>query len=194
MQRFIALLSDRIARVERTLIGAIAIALPLMILLNTAGRSLRSPIYWMDELAILLMVWMALMAISLTIRTREAVAVTMVLDVVSLPVLKGMKVLIDLFVLVFTVALLAMCWVWFDPITLVRVNFDLHAFSGESFNYIYEDTTDTLGIKKFWFWLMLPFSALASTLHGLANLISTVQTPATELKAAMSAPVVSSME
>ncbi|MCK9507796.1 MAG: TRAP transporter small permease subunit [Pigmentiphaga sp.] len=194
MQRFLALFSERIARVERALIAVIAIALPLMILLNTAGRAVRSPIYWMDELAILLMVWMALFGISLTIRTRDAVAVTMLLELAPLPVLKAMKVLIDVFILAFTVALLVMCWFWFDPVTLIRVNFDFHAFSGEGFNYIYEDTTDTLDVRKFWFWLMIPFSALTSTVHGLSNLITTVQTPASELKAAMSVPVVSSME
>src|SRR5690606_5079137 len=108
--------------------------------------------------------------------------------------LKAMKVLIDVCVLAFTVGLLVMCWFWFDPLTLIRVKFDLHAFSGESFNYIYEDTTDTLDLKKFWFWLMLPFAGLTSTVHGLSNLITTLYTPASALKAAMSTPAVSSME
>lgn len=174
-------LSDWIARIERVLIRCIAIALPLMILVNATGRAARTPIYWMDELAILLMVWMAMIGMSLTLKTRDAVSVTMLVDMVPPRVMKAMKILTDILVLAFGIIVLMLSYRWFDPLALIRADFDLHAFSGDTFNFIYEDTTNTLGIKKFWFWLVIPLTALTTAMHGMSNLTHTLATPASSI-------------
>jgi TRAP-type C4-dicarboxylate transport system permease small subunit len=173
-------LSDWIAVVERGAVRVIVLALPLMILANAAGRAMRSPIYWMDELAILTMVWLAMIGMSLTLKTRDAVAVTMLVDVVPPPLMKAMKVLVDLLVLVFGITLLVLCYRWFDPLTLMRLDFDTREFSGETFNFMYEDTTATLGVAKFWFWLIVPVVAFTTSVHALSNLLQTLATPAIE--------------
>ena len=64
MLKIITSLSDSIAQAERSVLRLIAIALPLMVLANVAGRAMRNPIYWMDELSILLMVWLAMIGMS----------------------------------------------------------------------------------------------------------------------------------
>lgn len=174
----ITALSDWIARAERALVRVIVLALPLMILANAAGRAVRSPIYWMDELAILTMVWLAMIGMSLTLKTRDAVAVTMLVDVVPAPAMKAMKLVSDALVLLFGIALLVLCYRWFDPLTLMRVGFDLREFSGETFNFMYQDTTATLGVPKFWFWLAVPLAGLTTTVHGLSNLLQTLALPA----------------
>lgn len=178
MLKTITNLSDRIAQAERGVLRLFALALPLMILANVAGRAMRSPIFWMDELSILLMVWLAMIAMSLTLKTRDAVAVTMLVDAVPPFLMKAMKILIDLLVLVFGIALLVLCYRWFEPLTLMRLGFDLREFSGQTFNFMYQDTTATLGVAKFWFWLVMPLVAVSISVHALSNLLQTMATPA----------------
>lgn len=180
MVKAITTLSDWIAQAERAMLRLIAFALPLMILANVAGRTMRSPIYWMDELSILVMVWLAMIGMSLTLKTRDAVAVTMLVDAVPPVLMKAMKVLVDLLVLVFGIALLVMCYRWFDPLTLMRLGFDTREFSGQTFNFMYQDTTATLGVAKFWFWLVVPLAAAATSVHALSNLLMTLTTQAAE--------------
>ena len=179
MLKIITSLSDRIAQAERGVLRLIALALPLMVLANVAGRAMRSPIYWMDELSILLMVWLAMIGMSLTLKTRDAVAVTMLVDAVPPFLAKAMKILIDLLVLLFGITLLVLCYRWFDPMTLMRLGFDTREFSGETFNFMYQDTTATLGVAKFWFWLVVPLVAVTISVHALSNLLRTVATPVT---------------
>ena len=182
MLKIITGLSDSIAQAERSVLRLIALALPLMVLANVAGRAMRNPIYWMDELSILLMVWLAMIGMSLTLKTRDAVAVTMLVDAVPPLLAKAMKILIDLLVLLFGIALLVLCYRWFDPMTLMRLGFDTREFSGETFNFMYQDTTNTLGMKKFWFWLIVPVAAMTTFVHALSNLLKTAATPAAALK------------
>ena len=177
MLKTIAVLSHGIERIERLLIRVIVLALPLMILANAAGRALRSPIYWMDELAILTMVWLAMIAMSLTLKTRDAVAVTMLIDVAPSRLVKVMKVTVDLLVLAFGLIMVVLSWYWFDPLTLMQFGFDTREFAGETFNFMYQDTTSTLGLQKFWFWLVVPISALCTCIHGLFNLTQTLARP-----------------
>ncbi|MEI2417836.1 TRAP transporter small permease subunit [Orrella sp. JC864] len=176
-------LSGRIECVERIAVRAFVLALPVMILANTLGRAMRSPIYWMDELAIHCMVWLAMIGLSLTLKTRSAVAVTMLVDAVAPGLMKGMRVVVDLIILAFALTLLFLCMRWFDPVMLARAGFDLHEFSGQTFNFMYQDTTATLGMRKFWFWLIVPVVALTTSVHAASNLARTVSAPATALKA-----------
>ena len=182
MVRAITSLSNWIAGIERLVVRVIVIALPLMILANAAGRALRTPIYWMDELAILSMVGLAMIGMSLTLKSRDAVSVTMLVDAVPVMLMKGMKIVVDALVLTFGIVLLVLCYRWFDPVTLMQTGFDTEAFSGETFNFMYQDTTTTLGMKKFWFWLVMPVVAFSTSVHALANFLRTVITPAATLK------------
>ena len=182
MVQVIHCLSDGILRVERGAVRLLAFALPLMIIANTIGRAFRSPIYFMDELAIHCMVWIAMIGMSLTLKTRTAVSVTMLVDAVPLALMKSMKVLIDVIILTFAGILIYLCIKWFDPVALARVGFDFQEFSGETFNFMYQDTTNTLGMKKFWFWLIVPVAAMTTFVHALSNLLKTAAMPAAALK------------
>lgn len=189
MVRTLSRLSDGISHVERLVVRVLVIALPLMILANATGRALRTPIYWMDELAILTMVCMAMLCMSLTLKTRDAVAVTMLVDAVPPGLMKAMKIAVDALILGFGLVLLVLCYRWFDPLTLMRLGFDTREFSGQTFNFMYQDTTTTLGVNKFWFWLVLPFGAFNTSVHALSNFLHTVSAPATGQADAMAAPV-----
>jgi TRAP-type C4-dicarboxylate transport system permease small subunit len=176
-------LSDWVVRGERGFVRVAVLALPVMILANVIGRALRSPIYWMDELAVLTMVWLAMVGLSLTLKTRDAVAVTMLQDAVAPALVKLLRIAVDLITLGFGLALLYLCYLWFDPLLLMQVNFNLADFAAETFNFMYEEPTATLGIKKFWFWLVVPIAALTTSIHALANLLNTLAEPAAAVAA-----------
>lgn len=170
-------LSNLIGHSERAALRALVLILPLMILVNVAGRALKAPIFWLDELAVLTMVWLAMLGLSVTLQTREAVAVTLLTDAVPETACKMLRCTADLVVLGFAVALLVLCYLWFDPLSLWRHGFDFDAFAAQSFNFIYQEPTSTLGVAKFWFWLILPLVAFTSSIHALANLLDSLRAP-----------------
>jgi TRAP-type C4-dicarboxylate transport system permease small subunit len=170
-------LSNTIGRAERAALRLLVVVLPLMILVNVAGRALKVPIFWLDELAVLTMVWLAMLGLSVTLQMREAVAVTLLTDAVPKRLSKLLRCVADLVVLGFAVALLVLCYLWFDPLLLWRSGFDFDAFAAESFNFVYQEPTATLGVPKFWFWLILPVVAFTSSIHALANLIDSLRAP-----------------
>lgn len=77
--------------------------------------------------------------------------------------------LVDLIVLCFALFMLWFCWRWFSPLELARQGFDFRAFQGATFNFIYDEPTTTLGIKKVWVWSIMWIFALGATVHSLAN-------------------------
>ncbi len=174
--------SNALVFIEKSLAYVLVIALPLMVLVNTFARTIRLPIYWMDELAILTMVWLAMLTMSLTLKSRDAVSVTLLLDAVPEGIMKIMQILIDVMVLLFGLVLLTLSYKWFDPLTLIDYEFNLKKFSANTFNFMYQDTTSTLGLPKYLFWVILPFSAFTTSVHALTNLMTTVLTPAAEIK------------
>ncbi len=163
-------LSDRLARLEEVAAAVLAAAVTLLILANVALRAAGSPLYWVSELAIYAMIWMTFLIAAAVLKRRRGIAVTLLTDALPGAGRRWLMALVDLAVLAFAVLLLGLCWRWYQPLTLARLGFDLQAFQGETFNFIYAENTSTLGIRKFWVWLILPWFAASLTLHGLVNL------------------------
>nr|WP_067286990.1 TRAP transporter small permease subunit [Marinobacterium profundum] len=174
MIHFIQKLSDGIGCCERVMVRALVLALPVMILANVISRAIKTPIFWLDELAVLTMVWLAMIGLSMTLKSRDAVAVTLLQDAVPLVLKRCLVCIADILVLFFTLALLVLCYVWFDPVRLIGSGLDIEVFAAQSFNFVYQEPTATLGIAKHWFWLILPLVALCSSVHALANLLQTL--------------------
>ncbi|MCU5784727.1 tripartite ATP-independent periplasmic transporter DctQ [Alcanivorax balearicus MACL04] len=168
-------LSDFLGRLERAVLRALVVLIPVMVLVNVAARAFRAPIFWLDELAVLTMVWLAMIGLSVTLKHRDAVAVTLLTDAVPAAARKGLRLASDLVVLAFAVIFFILCYRWFDPIGLVNSGFDLEAFAAETFNYMYQEPTATLGMAKFWFWLIMPVVAFTASVHALANLLATLR-------------------
>ncbi|MBF8221959.1 TRAP transporter small permease [Halomonas sp. 328] len=167
-----ARLSRRLARGEEIAAAALAAAVTLLILINVAFRAAGHPLYWVSELAIYAMIWMTFLISGVVLKRRQGIAVTLLVD--ALPRLPRYLLgrFVDLTVLGFALLMLWLCWRWFEPLALARSGFDVRAFQGETFNFIYAENTSTLGIRKFWVWLILPWFALSLTLHGLVNLVT----------------------
>lgn len=169
--RWLSGLSSAIVRGEQILVSFLVAALVLLILLNIVTRAAGAAIFWVDELAIYTMVWMAFVGASVMLRLRLAVAVTLVTDLLPAPARRIVHRLVDALLLFFAATLLVLCWQWYDPIGLIRSGFDFDAFASETFKFIYTEPTNTIGIRKFWIWLVVPLMAFTMTVHALANLL-----------------------
>jgi len=164
--------SGRIARAERVMLIALAAVITLLILLNVVTRSLNFAIYWVDELAIYAMIWLVMIGASTAVRTRQGISVDLLKGMVGPRVWSVLLRVVDVIVLMFAVTLIWLSWIWYDPATLASYGFDTEAFSGSTFNYIYDEPTLTIGIPKFLVWLIMPFTAITMTVHAAANLTS----------------------
>lgn len=163
-------LSDRLAHWEELAAAGLAAAVTLLILTNIAFRVAGYPLYWISELSIYAMIWMTFLIASAVLKRRQGIAVTLVSEALPGFPRRLLTACVDAVVLLFAVLLLWLCWRWYQPLTLARLGFDVQAFQGETFNFIYAENTSTLGIRKFWVWLILPWFAVSLSLHALVNL------------------------
>ena len=171
-------LSDRLGAAEVVFAGAAAGLIAVLILVNVFTRSINAPIYWIDEMAVFVMIWMVFIGGAATFKFRQQVSVTLVTDNVPPRLLRALNIIVDALVLGFAMMMMVLCWIWYDPVTLASHGFDLEAFSAATFNFMYDQPTATLGIAKFWIWLVLPIFSVSLTIHALSNLIdSAITTP-----------------
>ncbi|MEP3246335.1 MAG: TRAP transporter small permease subunit [Sneathiella sp.] len=159
---------------EKQVMIVLAAAVTGLILLNVITRSASYALYWVDELAIYAMIWMVMIGASMMVRLRKGIAVTLIDGLLGLSLRKVLSIVVDLIVFLFSTILFWLSLLWYDPFTLAAFGFDLQAFSGETFNFIYEEPTTTLGIRKFWIWLVMPVTAVTMTIHALVNLLEKI--------------------
>lgn len=167
----LARISAAVARVEAALAGTLILATCGLILLNIATRSTGNALYWVDEAAIYCMVWSAFLGASVTIERRSAIAIDLLKDTLSPRGARLLARLVQALILVFGLTLFVVAWRWYDPVGLMRAGFDVEAFSGASFNFIYREPTLTIGVAKWPIWLIMPVFAATLSLHALANLL-----------------------
>ena len=163
--------SNLLLKLEKSLITVLAAVLVLLILLNIVTRSLGAAIFWVDELAVYTMIWMALIGSSAMLRMRAGVAVTLVTDLLPAMFRRAVARLVDGIVLMFAIILLLLVWQWYEPVALLKSDFDLDVFAQNTFKFIYNEPTNTVGIRKFWVWLAVPLMAINMTIHAVANLL-----------------------
>lgn len=169
--RFVSRVSNAVLGVEKRGITLLAAALVLLILLNIVTRAAGAAIFWVDELAIYTMIWMAMIGASVMLRMRTAIAVTLVTDFLPQGIRRAAVRLVDAILLGFAITLLVLCWQWYDPVALIQSGFDLDVFAENTFKFIYTEPTNTVGIRKFWIWLAVPVMAVGMTIHAVANLL-----------------------
>lgn len=172
-------LSSAWARIEIGLAAVMAASVTGLILLNVVTRAAGNAIYWVDEAAIYAMVWMTFLAASAALHFRSSVAVTVVGELSGAAVKRFLGRLVDVAVLAFALAMVWVCWQWFMPHELARAGWDIKAFQGNTFNFIYAEPTNTIGLPKVWVWLVMPVFALGATLHATANLFHPAPAPDT---------------
>jgi len=163
--------SDRLLRLECRALTVLLGWLLLLILLNVVTRSISLPLYWVDEAAVYSVVWLTFVGASAMTRLRMDFSVTMLSDKLTTKSAKLAKCISTAFVFLFGLAMVAMCWLWMDPVGIAKAGFDARVFSGETFNFLYTERTQTLNWPTWLLQLILPIFSLTFSLHALANLL-----------------------
>ena len=163
-------LSRAVLRAEAAVLTALTAAITVLILLNVVTRTAGMALFWVDELAIYAMIWAVLVGASMQLRLGAAIAVDLVPPLLPRAPRRALAVLVALVVLGLALALAWLSWLWYDPLGLAAAGFDLDAFSGATFNFIYREPTVTVGVPKFLVWLVVPVVACTMSLHALVNL------------------------
>jgi TRAP-type C4-dicarboxylate transport system permease small subunit len=169
--RWISRVSNTVLAIEKRLITALAAVLVGLILLNIVTRAAGAAIFWVDELAIYAMIWMVLIGSSVILRMRIGISVTLMTDLLPRGLQRAVAILVDVIILFFALTLLVLSWQWYDPVALIRSGFDFDEFAQSTFKFIYSEPTSTIGIDKFWIWLVVPLMGIAMTIHAIANLL-----------------------
>ena len=166
--------SDWIARIEAALLKVLVAAVLMLMVLNVVSRAVNWSLYWADELAINLMVVFAFVGSSLMFAQRRNFAVTLLSDAVSEAARRRMSIAVQCINLGFAWFLAYACWVWFDPATLAQSGFDLKLFFESTFNSVYQEVTNTIGVRRLWFFLVMPLFAFTLIIHSAACLLRDV--------------------
>ncbi|MDO6683708.1 MULTISPECIES: TRAP transporter small permease [unclassified Oceanobacter] len=167
--------SDRLARLELAAAGAMLTLVLGLLLLNIVTRAIGQALFWIDEAAVLGMVWMVFLASAASLHNGTNIAMTLVIERLPERLAQLMAVVVNATLLVFVGVLLWMLWRWFDPLTLWSMGGDTSAYAASTFNFIYDEPTMTLGFHKVWFWLVLPVFALGSVFHLVVRLLNSVK-------------------
>lgn len=166
--------SEGLLSCERYAVALLMTFLSGAILLNVVTRFLGAPIYWIDEFAVYCMVWLTFVGASTMTRLRLDFAVTMLSERLSNKHAAMLRIVSTVIVVIFALALALMCWIWLDPIGIARAGFDARAYSGQTFNFIYTERTQTLNWPTWVLYMILPIFAVSMTIHAIANLLEDI--------------------
>ncbi len=169
--RLVRRTSDGLARVERVLLMGLTGAVALLVLLNVATRAAGYTLAWADELAVYGMVMGGFVGASLMLRMRTAPAVTIVYELVPDWAVRGLRTVVSTIAFLFGLVLIWLCWRWFDLGALAGAGFDVAAFEGQTFNFLYTERSPVLGARMIWFYVVIPWFALTLSVHALTNLV-----------------------
>ncbi|EHK79536.1 TRAP-type small permease component [Sinorhizobium meliloti CCNWSX0020] len=169
--RAIVSLSEAMLALEKRAVAGLMCVLLALILLNVVTRYSGHPLYWVDEAAVYAMVWLAFFGGSALTRLRLDFAVTLLTDYLPPAAARWMRAASTLLVLLFALALAAFCWMWMDPVGIIRAGFDAKAFAAESFNFLYTERSQTLNWPIWAISLVIPLFAVTMTVHCAANLV-----------------------
>ena len=160
------------ARVEIALSASLVAIITALVLMNVVARSMNQAVYWVDELTIYALVWMTFLCASAAVHYSQSVAITFIKDMVPEKAARLMGRLVDVAVFIFALAMVYLCFRWFMPVELMKAGFDIDVFQSASFNFIYNEPTTTLGIKKAWVWSVIWLFSFGVLLHSTCNLFT----------------------
>lgn len=173
--RWVLSVSDGVLAIERHVLGGLMTLLVLLILLNVVTRYAGLPLYWVDEASVYSVVWLTFVGASIMTRLRLDFAVGLLTEQLSPKAARAAKIISTAGVLVFGLAMLAMCWIWMDPLGIAHYNFDAKEYAAETFNFLYTEHTQTLEWPMWVLQLIMPLSSFTISLHALANLLEDLE-------------------
>ncbi len=156
-------------RAEALFGGILVAAILALLLANVVSRTAGHPLIWTDELVVHLMVMLAFVGASLGIAMQGHMTIGLLPDRLGPRGRAGLALVADLSVLAFLGAFAAILWQWFDLPGLLRAGSGAE-LARQSFNFVYTNPTNTLGVAKVWFWLVMPLTCATGLIHCLAAL------------------------
>lgn len=160
-------LSRGVACVEIA-VGAVLVASILCLMIaGMVARGMGAPLIWSDELAVAAMVWLAFIGGSLAIATGMHMVMGLLPETLAPPKVYWVSLLNNLLVFGFLLISALVIWNWLDLPGLLAAGSG-QAYAEKSFNFLYTDPTLTLGVRKIWFWMVLPVSTICGVIHSLA--------------------------
>lgn len=163
--------SKLVATVERFILQLLIASIAIFVLTNVLFRMVGITIAWADELAVYTMVMSGFVGASLMLRARIDPAVLLLHELLPAKGAHVLRVLVSVVAVCFGMIMCYLSLLWFNPIELARSGFDPRVFEGATFNFIYTDKTPVMNVPTFFFYLVIPFFAVAITIHALANLM-----------------------
>jgi len=174
MMRLVKLLrlaSDALMQIERIVLMLLIAGVALFVLMNVTFRLFNVTLAWADELAILSMTMAGFVGASLMSRARTDPAVLILHELLSRPAVRRLRFAISVLAAGFGMFLFWLCWRWFNLPALMAAGFDVGEFEMSTFNFLYTEVTPVMGMRYFWFFLIMPWFALTLTVHALTNMV-----------------------
>ncbi|MDX5403681.1 MAG: TRAP transporter small permease subunit [Rhodobacterales bacterium] len=163
-------LSAGVSVVERFTLKLLIAVLTLTVLMNVLLRMVGITLAWADEAGVYAMVLSGFVGASLMLRARIDPAVLLLHEFLPPKACRALRTAVSVVSAVFGITLLYLCVRWFDPAGIARAGFDVMAFQGATFNFIYTDVTPVMGAPAYLFYLIIPLFGLTITIHALTNL------------------------
>jgi len=156
--------------VERLLLKLLMAAIAIFVLMNVLLRMIGITVAWADEIGVYTMVMSGFVGASLMLRARVDPAVLLLREILPERTHHILRATVSAISAAFGIILCYLCWRWFNPSALIEAKFNIAQFEGSTFNFIYTDVTPVMGLPAFFFYLVVPFFAIAITIHALTNL------------------------
>lgn len=163
-------LSTGLSAVERLLLRVLIAVLALSVLMNVLLRMIGITLAWADEVGIYSMVLSGFVGASLMLRARIDPAVLLLHEFLPAKSVRLLRMTVSALSALFGVILIYLCLRWFNPMQMISVGFDINAFQAATFNFIYTDRTAITGTPTYLLYLIIPYFAVAITIHALTNL------------------------
>ena len=145
--------SRGLAWVELTLCKGLIALFSLLLIVNVTRRYVfNAPLFFAEELAVYILIWMAFLAISVSIHENTQVRLTMLLDALPPPLAHRITLLTETLVAGLLAVILVTSLKWMGS---PAVGFELAL---------------TLGLPKWPFFLIIPVFSAAALIHVLARL------------------------
>lgn len=163
-------LSAGLCALERVALRCLVAILAISVLMNVLLRMIGITLAWADEVGVYAMILTGFVGASLMLRARIDPAVLLLHEFLPAPAVRGLRMTVSALSAIFGVTLVYLCIRWFDPLQMIAVGFDVNAFQAATFNFIYTDRTVITGTPAYLLYLIIPYFALAITVHATTNL------------------------
>lgn len=145
--------SRNLARVELLVCKVLIVLFTTLLVVNVTLRyGLNSPLYFAEELAVYILIWMAFLAISVSLHENTQIRLTLVTDILPTKVRRAVAVLVDVLVAGMLAVILWYAVIW---IRSPSVEFELAI---------------TLGMGKTPFYAIIPIFCATALFHSVARL------------------------